>query len=227
MSEAPFGASYFRLYGRDYGTPFDRYVKARSMAPVYRFLHAAPGDGPILDLGSGMGLHAEILAERGRTLAVEYSPYAARLCRARGLDVANASATGIPLRDGSVRAALFYDVLCTLAPDQAQRALAEIRRVLAPGGRLALLTPNWDGRSVRDGYYDPYHQHAYSRAEVEALLDGFTRDVRAMSPPAAAPGAGKLGAFAPLRPLAYGMMRASGRLRRGKPLLVALATRKG
>jgi len=49
----------------------------------------------------------------------------------------SADAHALPLADGSVDAVLCACVLCSVA--QPPRALAELRRVLVPGGRLLLL----------------------------------------------------------------------------------------
>lgn len=61
------------------------------------------------------------------------------------------TADALPAPDASVDAAVISQVLCSV-PDQA-RALAELRRVLRPGGELRfyehVLSPNEAGRRVQ------------------------------------------------------------------------------
>lgn len=92
------------------------------------------GSGRCLDLCCGTGAHAAELRRLGWTpVGVDLSAGQLRHARAR-LPVARADATALPLADGAVPAAV-----CLLAhtdmPDY-PAAVAEMARVLAPGGRL-------------------------------------------------------------------------------------------
>lgn len=100
--------------------------------------------GTVVEIGFGSGLNLPVLpAEVRLVYAVEPAPVARRLAARReaaatarvehiGLD-----GQAIPLGDASCDAALSTFTLCTI-PDVAQ-ALAEVRRVLRPGGRLHFL----------------------------------------------------------------------------------------
>lgn len=100
--------------------------------------------GDVLELGFGSGHNTDHYpAAVARVLAVEPSDVGWRMSEARraraavpvervGLDGAR-----LPLEDASVDAALSTWTLCTI-PDVAA-ALAEVRRVLRPGGRLHFL----------------------------------------------------------------------------------------
>jgi arsenite methyltransferase len=105
----------------------------------------APGDR-LLDLASGSGTSA-LLAARELEASVTGVDYgegavlgAAAAARAEGLEgrvsFAHGDAEALALPDDSFDAVLCECSLCTF-PDQ-PRAIAEIRRVLRPGGRLAL-----------------------------------------------------------------------------------------
>jgi SAM-dependent methyltransferase len=100
---------------------------------------AAPGraGGPrVLDLGSGDGLLAARIAARGgRAIAVDVSRGELRLARGRGVPAVAGRARALPFA-----AAAFDAVACHLAFmlfDDAAAAVAELERVIAPGGRFA------------------------------------------------------------------------------------------
>jgi ubiquinone/menaquinone biosynthesis C-methylase UbiE len=111
---------------------------------VRRLLAPRPGEH-IVDIGAGPGfLAAEMAAEGARVVAVDPSASMRELAHARGVEFAieDGSAEALPLPDGSVDAAVATQVL-EYVPD-VPGALAEIRRVLRPGGRVLLLDTDWD-----------------------------------------------------------------------------------
>ena len=97
--------------------------------------------GRVLELGAGNGLNFEHYpAGVAEVVAVEPEPYLRERATERAAQapvpvrVIEGEADRIPLEDASVDAAVASLVLCSV-PDQA-RALAELRRVLRPGGEL-------------------------------------------------------------------------------------------
>src|SRR6185436_10066275 len=79
--------------------------------------------------------------------------------------VACASAYQLPFADASVDWVVSIEVLEHL--DDARGWLAEVHRVLAPGGVVVLTTP----QRAPDGVVrDPYHVHEFEPAELGALL---------------------------------------------------------
>jgi SAM-dependent methyltransferase len=80
------------------------------------------------------------------------------------------SALELPFEAESFDAVTMFDVLEHLPPGKEEQALREIRRVLRPGGMLALCTPH---RHWLSTYTDPAfyfgHRH-YRRAELMALM---------------------------------------------------------
>nr|WP_185005425.1 class I SAM-dependent methyltransferase [Crossiella cryophila] len=99
--------------------------------------------GVVLDVGAGTGVNLPYFASAARVLATEPDPHmrqrlARRVDRARvPVEVLDSPAEALALPDASVDTVVCTLVLCTVAhPD---RALAEARRVLAPGGRLVVL----------------------------------------------------------------------------------------
>jgi ubiquinone/menaquinone biosynthesis C-methylase UbiE len=107
-----------------------------------------PGD-PVLDLAAGTGKLTTALVEYGfDVMAVEpQEPLRRVLVKKIGAGrVLAGLAEQIPLADGSVAAVLIADAFHWF---DRPRALAEIRRVLTPGGGLALFNtvPDWSGAS--------------------------------------------------------------------------------
>ena len=126
----------------------------------------------VLDLGCGGGRNAHYLAERGhKVFGVDIAQAAVEFCQKRfaRFDLPGAFRQGefdrIPFPDSP-----FSGVICTAAFDHvtfdtAQAAIAEIRRVLAPGG-VILLT------------FDPPDTDEEILDEAEVLADGTLRFVR-------------------------------------------------
>jgi ubiquinone/menaquinone biosynthesis C-methylase UbiE len=124
---------------------------ARVYARVGHLMDAEIGDhrrrlltglrGRVLEVGAGNGLnfpHYPVTVTQ--VLAVEPEPHLRRLAQAAArqapvpIRVVAGTAEALPARDATVDAVVASLVLCTVAdPDQ---ALAEIGRVLRPGGRL-------------------------------------------------------------------------------------------
>jgi SAM-dependent methyltransferase len=111
-------------------------------------LGIAPGDH-VLDLAAGTGkLTRALVAYRFAVTAVEpLDPLRVVLSdKAPGATVRDGVAEAIPLEDRSVAAVTIADAFHWF---DRPRALGEIRRVLAPGGGVALLNtvPDWGGAS--------------------------------------------------------------------------------
>ena len=97
--------------------------------------------GRVLELGAGAGSNfAHYPATVDEVVAVEPEPYLRERARAAAvradvrIDVVDGIADRLPAGDASFDFAVACLVLCTV-PDQA-RALAELQRVLRPGGEL-------------------------------------------------------------------------------------------
>ncbi|HEX2221765.1 MAG TPA: class I SAM-dependent methyltransferase [Candidatus Limnocylindria bacterium] len=143
---------------------------------VRRLLSRMGADSPILDAGCGTGLNLASLPE-GST-GLDINPRNVALIRQRlpRHNVVEGDLEAMPFEDGS-----FSTVVCTEVLEHVphpDRALAEIRRVLAPGGRLLGSVParSWIWRlrflsstCPRD---EPFHNE-YRPAEVRAMLEGF------------------------------------------------------
>ena len=131
-----------------YGTP----DVAEQRRVTLDALGLRPGER-VLDLGCGPGFLAAEMAEQvgrdGRVDAVDVSPsmlaIAGRRSRsddAAPVELAEADVTDLPYDDEQFDAAVSTQVYEYVA--DMPRALAEVRRVLAPGGRLLVIDSDWD-----------------------------------------------------------------------------------
>ncbi len=134
------------LSGRFFAATYDRMLAGTEKAGLHArreslLSHAA---GRVLEIGAGTGLNLPHYGEAVESLTVTEpeGPMARRLERrareqSRPVDVVQAPAETLPFEDGQFDTAVSTLVLCTVG-DQA-RALAELHRVLKPGGELLFL----------------------------------------------------------------------------------------
>jgi SAM-dependent methyltransferase len=107
------------------------------LAPLRRALAGAPGP-QLADIGGGTGNYALALAGEGwQPTVVDRSVQMLRQAGAKGLQTVRANAMRLPFAEASFDAAMLVSMLHHV--DDPARALAEAKRVLRPGGHLALM----------------------------------------------------------------------------------------
>jgi SAM-dependent methyltransferase len=124
----------------DYVRQATGYDETRRASPsiVAPLAAALDASRTLVDVGGGTGNYAVALRARGCTpTVVDLAPAMLARARDKGLAVLRADATALPIRTGAVDAVALVSML-HLVPDWRQ-ALDEARRVLVPGGRLALM----------------------------------------------------------------------------------------
>lgn len=153
-------------------------------------LGVQPGD-LVLDAGAGFGRHAFELARRGaNVVALDYSAQevittrgtfgamvaAGEIDEARYVGALQGDATRLPFADGSFDRVITSEVLEHIQADT--DAIAELVRVLRPGGTFACTVPTWYPEKINwmlsDEYHAPKsvggHVRIYSATELKAKL---------------------------------------------------------
>jgi SAM-dependent methyltransferase len=101
---------------------------------VRRYLEALPPGTRVLDAGCGEGVLVDEFHERLRIEGLDPNYQSSR--------VRQGSLTSLPYDGGTFDRALCLDVLEHLSVEDQPRALAELFRVLKPGGELYVTVPN-------------------------------------------------------------------------------------
>lgn len=118
--------------------------------------------GRTLDLGCGTGRNLPLYPATVRAIGLDPAADALRRARRRAprTPLVRASADALPFRDGAFDTVVSGLVLCSVADPP--RALAEVRRVLGPGGTLRALEHVRSTRPWRARFQD-WIQPAWTR----------------------------------------------------------------
>jgi SAM-dependent methyltransferase len=152
----------------------------------YDRLRLGPGDR-LLDLGCGAGRHAfEALRRGARVTAFDYDEAELKDVAAMASAMAHAGdipppggsactrgdATALPFPSGSFDRVIAAEVLEHIPDDEA--AIAELARVLRPGGTMAVTVPAWLAERVcwalSDEYHAPFVEGGHVRIYTEPAL---------------------------------------------------------
>jgi arsenite methyltransferase len=133
---------------------------------VAELLAPRPGE-QILDVGCGPGHLTRELAEAvgpgGRVCGVDVSEQMLALAANTGAELVRVSGTDLPFDEEAFDAAVATQVYEFVTDLPA--ALAELRRVLRPGGRALILDTDWDS----------IVWHSSDRLRMQRVLDGWRR----------------------------------------------------
>jgi ubiquinone/menaquinone biosynthesis C-methylase UbiE len=141
------GRIYDATWGRMFSALYDRAFEATEEAGLREMRREllSGARGRVVEIGAGTGLNLGLYPDRGieSLTLTEPDPHMVKQLReklaasGREAELAQAPAEKLPFDDDSFDTAVVTLVLCTV-PDQ-PAALAEISRVLAPGGELLFL----------------------------------------------------------------------------------------
>lgn len=149
----------------------------------------APPDATVADIGCGNGYYLAELARRdhrGRLLGVDMSTgmLAAARGRARGATLVAGDAAALPLPDDIADATMANHMLYHV-PDR-ERALAELRRITRPGGRVIVVLNGADhlhelraaiGAALRDLGLERARPETTTLDDAEPMLGSLFTDV--------------------------------------------------
>jgi SAM-dependent methyltransferase len=155
---------------------YTRMDEAEARMWWYRALHArlldaiGPAPGPILDAGCGTGGFLARLEPSCAAFGLEWHAPAAAMAAAKsGRPIARGSINELPFAAGTFGTVIAADVLCHAAVEPA-RSLAELRRVLRPGGRLIVNMPAF--RALMSAHDVQVHNaRRMNAAETRAMLE--------------------------------------------------------
>lgn len=142
----------------------------RDLEPYKRALFADLR-GTIVEIGAGGGVNLPYLSSGVRWIGVEpnpwFAPYAERRAKSAGvgIELQAGHAESLPFASKSVDAVISTLVLCSVR-DQAA-VLAEVRRILKPGGRFAFIE-----HVVADSDSPFYRKQKFARPFCGFLCDG-------------------------------------------------------
>jgi ubiquinone/menaquinone biosynthesis C-methylase UbiE len=140
------GRIYDATWGRGFAALYDRCLKSTEDAGLrdMRRELLAEASGRTIDLGAGTGANLDLYPPQVTELVLaEPDPHMARQLRHklgqsdREAELVQAGAESLPVPDSSFDTAVFTLVLCTVPNPEA--ALAEVARILRPGGRMLFL----------------------------------------------------------------------------------------
>lgn len=158
---------------------FNRFFDRSQRFALARYLKASGTQlrgRRLLDIGCGRGRWLRWFAERGATTTgIDFAPDAVESCVASGLEARQASAADLPFEDASFDMVTSITVLLHLPYEMKAQAVAEIARVLRPGGTALLLESTWSGDPSAHvygvdvaGWRQLFAQHGMSAGYSEA-----------------------------------------------------------
>lgn len=154
-----------RLTGERVSTPAGGFNPTfRRHVAAYRAAAELLGpESPVLDLGCGVGHSFAALAPR-ETVGVDRD---AAVLAGQERETVAADMRRLPFPEGRFASVVSVQSL-EHVPDP-ERVLAEVVRVLQPGGTAVFVTPNRLTFARPDEIIDPYHHREYAAGELRAL----------------------------------------------------------
>ncbi len=178
----------FEFIPTDYGLVYK--VRRRLEAHrVLKWCRGLPPNAYILDVGCGDGFHLRLLRDFGRRgwhlEGVDSNQYAVAAARRAGLTVHHGTIEDFDLPEASYHLVLMVMTVEHLADPVG--VLRAVRRLLVPGGRLAIVTDNADtpdfhlfGGRHWGGYHFPRHFCLFDRDTLAKLADAAGYEVESI-----------------------------------------------
>lgn len=151
-----------------------RFVHDARRAPVWRALarYLQPfvdAEGALLELGAGYGELTQAIRAR-RKLALDINPELTRYWGAEVEPVIQSALDPLPVESASLATVFASNFFEHFTLEQGESILSEVRRTLAPGGRLICVGPNFRLEPRR--YFDDYtHKQIYTDQGFSDFLE--------------------------------------------------------
>ena len=147
--------------------------------PWYAYAARLLPDAPLgrwADLGCGRGEFIELASDAKSGIGLDYSATSARALRATGRPALVADLNkGLPFATGSLDGASMIEVIEHIVA--AEALVAELARVIRPGGWLIVTTPNvvhiayrWRALTGHPPKQEGYHYRFFTRDTLEAMF---------------------------------------------------------
>jgi SAM-dependent methyltransferase len=144
----------------------DNYVYQRSLLAYHEAAKLVRGD--VLEIGTGSGYGIDIIAPRAErfvTLDKCVPAHGNYIDAKESVERVRATVPPLPFPDGSFDTVVSFQVIEHIRRDRG--LVAEIHRVLRPGGRLIISTPNRKMSLTRN----PWHVREYTVGGFAQLLE--------------------------------------------------------
>ena len=137
----------------------------------YAVVDRTIGEGRGIDIGCGLGTESAALARPGRqVIGIDYHADTARTAATRLDGALCADARVLPIASGSLDWVCSSHIIEHFTDPE--RHVAEIARVLKPGGTAVFLTPNEPA-----DFENPFHVHLFRPAPLRSLLKAHFAEV--------------------------------------------------
>lgn len=187
--------------------------------PLDFFLDRVRPEDRVLDVGCGDGRMVHFLAGRsGHVFGVDVQERPLKMARLllegdAGVELQAYDGKRLPFEDASFDLVTCFDVIEHVPVEAVGAFVIELRRVMKPGGRLVLTTPNvrelrgriW-GHKVNGKHYQEFTVSGLREALEKGGLD--VTDVRGIYLPVPLPKAEHFASTVPFRPLFSWLIRA-------------------
>ena len=150
----------------------DNFVFQRSILAYYEA--AGRISGRVLEIGTGSGYGIEIIAPHATRFTTLDKHRAEGLTLPANVEFVSAKVPPLPFADGTFDCVITFQVVEHIRRDG--EFIREIARVLKPGGRLLITTPNRTMSLTRN----PWHVREYDLKEFSKLLSPHFAKVEAM-----------------------------------------------
>lgn len=146
----------------------------------YRLASMLADGRDVLDIASGEGYGSFMIAEMAKSVigvdkAHNAITHSQATYRRDNLSFRQGWATAIPLPDASIDLAVSFETIEHLSDQDAM--LAELRRVLRPGGLLLISSPNKAVYSDLTDYENPFHERELYSHEFRSLVGAYFSNV--------------------------------------------------